>query len=80
MRGVPIDGAFDDYHGGLVGIGRNPEQAPLQAWTTNHATCAVGNRQRVRAVTSPALARCAAFTRQVVEPFSEDTPGTDLAG
>jgi hypothetical protein len=31
MQGVPIDGAFDDYHGGLVGIGRDPEQSPLQA-------------------------------------------------
>ena len=39
-----------------------------------------GNRQRVPAVTSAALARCAAFTPQVVEPFSEDTPGTDVAG
>ena len=35
MQGVPIDGAFDDYHGGLVGIGGDPEQSPLQAWTTN---------------------------------------------
>jgi hypothetical protein len=41
MRGVPIDGAFDDDHGGLVGIGRGPEQSPLQAWTMNRVTSAV---------------------------------------
>jgi hypothetical protein len=29
MRGVSIDGAFDDYHSGLGGIGRDTEQAPL---------------------------------------------------
>jgi hypothetical protein len=81
MRGVPIDGAFDDYHGELVGIGRDPEQASLPRPGPRTARPPrSGNRQRVPAVTSPALAQCAAFTRQVVEPFSEDTPGTDVAG
>jgi hypothetical protein len=76
LRGLPIDGAFDDYHGGLVGIGRDPEQAPLQTWTTNRATCAV-RKSPTRSCRD--LLRCAAFTRQVVEPFSKDTPGTDVA-
>jgi hypothetical protein len=29
MRGVSIDGTFDDYNGELGGIGRGAEQAPL---------------------------------------------------
>jgi hypothetical protein len=31
MHGLPIDSAFDDDHGGLVGIDRDPEQSPLPA-------------------------------------------------